>query len=164
MNENGSNIYFVCRKHAGLTRAEAAFRLGISERTMANYESYYCGVSGHCPPDEIILKMSEVYNTPHLPFQHIIKNTLIGQALFPEVRITDLPSAFLNFQSETADITPLEHDMRKAILDDQIDEDEVVTMNRFNREVLESAMSGLSLVFSTMAKQKTPVGAGALLK
>ncbi len=162
MNENGSNIYFMCRKHAGLTRAEAAFRLGISERTMANYESYYGGSSGHCPPDETILKMAEVYNTPHLPFQHIIKNTLIGQTLFPEIKISDLPSAFLSFQSEIADITPLEHAMRKAILDDRIDEDEIVTITQFNQEVMESAMSGLSLVFSTLAKQKTPVGAGAL--
>lgn len=60
MNNRCINFYRTCREFAGLTQEQASERLNISVRSLANYES------GYTIPNDIVVRMSEVYNAPEL--------------------------------------------------------------------------------------------------
>jgi transcriptional regulator with XRE-family HTH domain len=153
MKESCKSIYRICRDRAGLTQEDAAPKLGISVRALGNYEAFSLEVGKNMPPEDIILTMSKLYGTPWLPLIHLKENTLIGRAIFPEVELTDLPLAFLKFQAEIGDIQPLESEMRKVILDNHIDDHELETSEKFNKELMEALGAGLSLYFSTIEKR-----------
>ncbi|PKM71913.1 MAG: transcriptional regulator, partial [Firmicutes bacterium HGW-Firmicutes-17] len=48
---------------------------------------------------------------------------------------------------------PLESEMRKVILDNHIDDHELETSEKFNKELMEALGAGLSLYFSTIEKR-----------
>jgi len=59
MNKNSMNIYKLARKEAGLTQEEAAEKLHVGVRTLAEYES------GRVRPnDDIVEMMTRIYGTP----------------------------------------------------------------------------------------------------
>lgn len=157
MKDSRKSIYRICRDRAGLTQEEAAPKLGVSVRALGSYEAYTLEVGKNMPPEDIVLSMANIYGTPWLPLLHLKENTLIGQAIFPDVELTDLPLAFLKFQAEIGDISPLEPEMRKVILDNHIDEHELKTSEIFNKELIEVIMSAQSLLFSAIEK-KTVAG------
>lgn len=80
MNEN---MYFECRKRAAIhnerlnSRAGAAEMLGISESTLANYES---GKTKNIPVDVVVM-MGEVYNAPELKCNFCKNECPIGKEL-----------------------------------------------------------------------------------
>ncbi|MBC3796458.1 helix-turn-helix domain-containing protein [Acetobacterium tundrae] len=153
MKESCKSIYRICRDRTGLTQEEAAPKLGISVRALGNYEAFSLEVGKNMPPEDIVLTMAKLYSTPWLPLIHLKENTLIGRAIFPDVELTDLPLAFLKFQAEIGDIQPLESDMRKVILDNHIDEQEIETSEIFIKELMEGIVSGWSLIFSAIEKR-----------
>ena len=153
MKESCKSIYRICRDRAKLTQEEAAPKLGVSVRALGNYEAFSLEVGKNIPPEDIILAMAKIYRTPWLPLMHLKENTLIGRSIFPDMQLTDLPMAFLKFQAEMGDVHPLECGMRKIILDNQIDQDEIETSERFIKELMEGIMSGFSLIFSTIEKR-----------
>lgn len=153
MKDSCKSIYRICRDRAGLTQEEAAPKLGVSVRALGSYEAYTLEVGKNMPPEDIVLSMANIYGTPWLPLLHLKENTLIGQAIFPDVELTDLPLAFLKFQAEIGDIQPLEPEMRKVILDNHIDEHELETSEIFIKELMEGIMSGWSLIFSAIEKR-----------
>lgn len=148
MKESCKSIYRICRDYADLNQDEAAHRLDVHTHTLSNYE-----LGKNIPPDEIILRMAEIYCTPWLPLIHLKENTLIGRDIFPDIEVTNLPLAFLKFQAEIGDIQPLESEMRKVILDNRIDEQEVETSETFIKELMEVITSGWSLIFSAIEKR-----------
>lgn len=153
MNHECLNIYRICRKNAGLTREKASELLSVSSRSLANYEVYHIELGKYLPPDDVVLKMAEVYKAPYLPLQHIVQNTVVGRSILPGFELMDLPRAFLKFQSEMADIQPIESEMRRVILDDVIEEHEEKTSELFIKEVLETIFSGFGLIFSAIEKR-----------
>lgn len=68
-------MYRVARKAARMSREEAAFRLHVGARTLANYED---GKS--VPPPEVVLEMGKVYNNPWLPHRYCRMHCAIGKA------------------------------------------------------------------------------------
>lgn len=78
MYERGDNLYKVCRKMAKMTREHASERLCVAPRTLAGYED------DRCPPDDVIVKMSEVYRSPLLIIRHLKENSPFGDFL-PEI-------------------------------------------------------------------------------
>ena len=70
MQGDCTNIYQSARKIAGLTQERAAELLGLSVRSLADYES---GL--RLPPNDIADRMVTVYNSQLLAVQHLRKGT-----------------------------------------------------------------------------------------
>lgn len=158
MNERCKGVLKTFRERAGYTQEEAANELCLSVHTLSNYESYSLDVRKHIPPEETVLKMSELYQSDYMKILFLNETNLIFRSIFAKIELLDLPTAFIKFQSETEEVHELENKMRKVILDNQIEDHELEVSGVFVKELMESSMSGLSLVFSTLEKIpiKTP--------
>lgn len=155
MNEKCKGVLKTFRERAGYTQEEAACELCLSVHTLSNYESYSLEVRKHLPPEETVLKMAELYQSDYMKILFLNETNLIFRSIFSNVELLDLPTAFIKFQSETEEVHELENKMRKVILDNRIDDHELEVSGLFLKELMESAMSSLSLAFSTL--EKTPV-------
>lgn len=77
------NIYFDCRKKAAAvndrlnSRAGAAEYLGISESSLAHYE---LGITKNIPVDVVVM-MSELYNSPELKYHYCKTECPIGKEM-----------------------------------------------------------------------------------
>lgn len=85
-----TNIYQSARKAAGLTQERAAELLGLSVRSLADYES---GL--RLPPNDVADRMVMVYNSQVLAVQHLRNSTQFARDLLPEVTPMALPEAVL---------------------------------------------------------------------
>jgi len=92
------DVYRIARKAARLSREEAAFRLHVGARTLANYED---GKS--VPPPEVVLEMGRVYNNRWLPHRYCRMYCAIGRAyryaILDNVNL-DIPSVLLKLVTE----------------------------------------------------------------
>lgn len=55
------------------------------------------------PPDDVVIRMIEVYDAQYLAYQHLKTSAAVGQKYLPDVQIRDLPSAILRLQKEVTD-------------------------------------------------------------
>lgn len=90
MQNDCTNIYQGARKIAGLTQERAAELLGLSARSLADYES---GL--RLPPNDVADRMVTVYNSQLLAVQHLRNSTQIARDLLPDVKEMALPEAVL---------------------------------------------------------------------
>lgn len=91
MQNDCTNIYQSARKIAGLTQERAAELLGLSPRSLADYES---GL--RLPPNDVADRMVTVYNSQLLAVQHLRNSTQFARELLPDVKSMTLPQAVLN--------------------------------------------------------------------
>ena len=91
MQNDCTNIYQSARKIAGLTQERAAELLGLSPRSLADYES---GL--RLPPNDVADRMVTVYNSQLLAVQHLRNSTQFARDLLPDVQSMTLPQAVLN--------------------------------------------------------------------
>ena len=78
MQSDCMNIYQTARKVAGLTQERAAELLGLSPRTLADYEA---GL--RLPPNDVADRMVTVYNSQLLAVQHLRGSTQFARELLP---------------------------------------------------------------------------------
>lgn len=90
MQNDCTNIYQNARKIAGLTQERAAELLGLSPRSLADYES---GL--RLPPNDVADRMVTAYNSQLLAVQHLRNSTQIARDLLPDVKEMALPEAVL---------------------------------------------------------------------
>lgn len=90
MQNDCTNIYQSARKIAGLTQERAAELLGLSVRSLADYEA---GL--RLPPNDVADRMVTVYNSQLLEVQHLRNSTQIARDLLPDVQSMGLPEAVL---------------------------------------------------------------------
>ena len=90
MQNDCTNIYQSARKIAGLTQERAAELLGLSPRSLADYES---GL--RVPPNDVADRMVTVYNSQLLAVQHLRNSTQFARDLLPDVQTMALPEAVL---------------------------------------------------------------------
>ena len=90
MQNDCANIYQSARKIAGLTQERAAELLGLSVRSLADYEA---GL--RLPPNDVADQMVTVYNSQLLEVQHLRNSTQIARDLLPDVQTMGLPEAVL---------------------------------------------------------------------
>lgn len=90
MQNDCTNIYQSARKIAGLTQERAAELLGLSVRSLADYEA---GL--RLPPNDVADQMVTVYNSQLLEVQHLRNSTQIARDLLPDVQTMGLPEAVL---------------------------------------------------------------------
>ena len=90
MQNDCTNIYQSARKIAGLTQERAAELLGLSPRSLADYES---GL--RMPPNDVADRMVTAYNSQLLAVQHLRNSTQFARDLLPDVQTMALPEAVL---------------------------------------------------------------------
>lgn len=143
MRENFTNIYKSARRDAGLTQEEAAERLYVSVRSIAEYEA-----GRTTPPDDVVCRMVEAYKAKHLAYLHLKNSTEVGRRFLPELHILDLPRSVLKLQKEVKDVTDINHHMVEVVCDGMVEEHEHETWQNIEKELMEMVGAGLSVVFA----------------
>lgn len=92
MKELCENIYKRSRKNAGIEQIEAADDLGVSTRSLQNYESE---LNPTVPPLDIVRNMCILYKDKELAYKHI-KKSPIGEFLPDFTAQTSLSIATLS--------------------------------------------------------------------
>lgn len=90
MQADCKNIYQRARKVAGLTQEKAAEMMGISVRSLADYET---GV--RIPPNDTVELMVMVYNSQLLATQHLRNSAQFARDLLPDMEGMRLPESVL---------------------------------------------------------------------
>ena len=103
MNTEFGNIISTARHNAGLTQEKAAEILNVVPRTLAYYENGYRSV-----PDDIALKMSELYHQPSLVYCWLRLCTRCGNEILPALMNRPLSENILDT------LAGIEHMQQKA--------------------------------------------------
>lgn len=119
MHKESRNIYQIARESAGYTQEKAAELLDVSVESVRAYES-----SRRVPPDSVVLRMIEVYNTQYLAYQHLKTNEQLAQKYLPTIELRDLPSAILSLYKEVTEFIPKRDRLIEITCDGIIDETE----------------------------------------
>lgn len=100
MPKDSQNPYLNARTFACLTRLNAAEELAISESSLRAYEE-----GGRQVPDDVVLKMSNLYQTPWLRVQHLQRNIVFCDifGLVP-VQVENKAANVLKMQKEVSDL------------------------------------------------------------
>lgn len=124
-----TNIYQAARKAAGLTQERAAELLGLSVRSLADYESAL-----RLPPNDVADRMVMVYNSQVLAVQHLRNSTQFARDLLPDVHPMALPEAVLTLIDAVYDFADdkLDRELIDIARDGMISPDE---RERFDRIV-----------------------------
>lgn len=121
MQSDCMNIYQTARKVAGLTQERAAELLGLSPRTLADYEA---GL--RLPPNDVADRMVTVYNSQLVGIQHLRNSAQFIQRLLPDVQPMRLPEAVITLVEAIHDFAAdgLDHELLRIAKDGVISEDE----------------------------------------
>ena len=129
MQSDCKNIYQSARKIAGLTQERAAELLGLSPRSLADYET-----GGRVPPNEVADRMVTVYNSQLLAVQHLRNSTQFARDLLPDIQAMALPEAVLTLVDAVYDFADdrLDRELIDIARDGVISPDE---RERFDRVI-----------------------------
>lgn len=144
MYEQWVNIYQTARESSGLTQEKAAERIGVSTESIRIYES-----GKRIPPDDVVVRMVDIYDARYLAYQHIKENVKAAGSLIPSnVEIKDLPTAVLRLQKEVNDFMKVRDQMLDITCDGVISEDERPAWNRIIKELDDISRAIMSLNFA----------------
>lgn len=137
------NIYQIARESTGLTQEKASEYLDISVDSLRAYEG-----DKRTPPDHVVIKMIEVYDTQYLAYQHMRTRDDVGKSFLPNVEIKDLPAAMLRLQKEVNDFIKLRDEMIDITCDGVIDENEKGRWDIILKELNDVADAIMALRFA----------------
>lgn len=137
------NIYQIARESTGLTQEKSSEYLDISVDSLRAYEG-----GKRIPPDHIVIKMIEVYDTQYLAYQHLKTSDEVGKAYLPNIEIKDLPLAILKLQKEVNDFLKLKDEMIDITSDGIIDENEKDRWEIIMKELNDISEAIMSLRFA----------------
>lgn len=137
------NIYQIARESTGLTQEKASEYLDISVDSLRAYEG-----DKRTPPDHVVIKMIEVYDTQYLAYQHMRTRDDVGKSFLPNVEIKDLPAAMLRLQKEVNDFIKLRDEMIDITCDGVIDENEKERWDIILKELNDVADAIMALRFA----------------
>lgn len=120
MQNDCQNIYQRARKVAGLTQEKAAEMMGISVRSLADYET-----NVRIPPNDVVEMMVMVYNSQLLATQHLRNSAQFARDLLPDVQAMRLPEAVLTLVDAIYDFA--DDKLDRALID--IARDGVISEN-----------------------------------
>lgn len=143
MAQQYRNIYQIARESTGLTQEKASEYLDISVDSLRAYEG-----GKRIPPDRIVIKMIEVYDTQYLAYQHLKTSDEVGKAYLPNIEIKDLPAAILRLQKEVNDFLKLRDEMIDITADGIIDEEERERWDVIMKEINDIADAIMALRFA----------------
>jgi transcriptional regulator with XRE-family HTH domain len=125
-------MFRVARNAACLSREEAAQRLYIGSRTLADYES-----GRTIAPPDVVMRMSEVYQEPTLPADYCAKVCPIGQVLAHSIDRSEFAVTVLRVLKEFADVERLKDQLIQIAADGRICEKEVADFKEIMKEMIE---------------------------
>ena len=129
------NIYFLSREEAGMTRAEAAEALYISEDRIERIE--YEKSAPH--PDEV-LAMADCYKNPTLCNYFCAHECPIGREYVPEVKIKDLSQITLETLADLNALTKEKDRLVEITVDGNITPDEMPDFKRIQNRLEEMSL------------------------
>lgn len=134
------NKYFLSREAAGMTRAEAAEALYISEDRIEKIE--YEKSVPH--PDEV-LAMADCYKNPALCNYYCSHECAIGREYVPEIKIKDLSQITLEMLASLNALSKEKDRLVEITVDGSISEDEMPDFKR-----IQNRLEELSLVVDAL--------------
>ena len=120
------------RNAARLSREEAAHRIYIGTRTLADYETGRTAA----PPD-VVMRMAEVYQEPELTADYCAKVCPIGQVLAHCVRRSEFAVTVMRVLKEFADVKGLLDDLVRIASDGRVNPHEEAEFTAIMREMVE---------------------------
>ncbi len=120
------------RNNAGITREEAAHRIFVGTRTLADYE-----LGRTIAPPDVVMKMAEVYQEPTLPADYCAKVCPIGQVLAHCVERSEFAITVLRLLKEFADVERLRDDLVHIASDGRVNPHEVEDFTAILKELVE---------------------------
>lgn len=142
MQKKSMNPYLNARLYAKVTRARAAMELSISERSLVEYE-----LDGRGAPDDIVLKMVKLYQTPWLRVQHLQRNVVFCDIFGLVPSMDDRAVNVLSVQKEVSEVIPLLPELVEKTLG------KVEFGGRLFKEFREASQSLLALIGSENAER-----------
>lgn len=137
------NIYQIARESTGFTQEKSSELLDISVDSLRAYEG-----GKRIPPDKIVIRMIEIYDTQYLAYQHLKTSAEIGQKYLPNIEIKELPVAILRLQKEVSDFINCKDLMIEITCDGIIDESERPQWNSIMKELDDVVEAIMSLKFA----------------
>jgi len=125
-------MYRAARNKTRLSREEAAHRLYVGTRTLADYENG-CTIA---PPD-VVMRMAKVYNEPALTADYCSKVCPIGQVLAHSLDRTEFAVTVLRVLKEFADVERMKESLINIAADGELRQDEVDEFEVVLREMVE---------------------------
>lgn len=143
MAEN-RNIYAAARCAAGITQERAAESLAVSVRSLADYEA---GI--RTPPEDVVIRMVDVYHAQHLAYQHLRARSDLGRRLIPAIDETGLPEAVLQLIDKIYSFADQHCDRRLIAIarDGLIDETERPEFDKIAAMLEEIVKSALAVAY-----------------
>jgi len=120
------------RNATGLSREEAAHRLYVGTRTLASYE-----LGESVAPQDVAMRMAEVYEDPTLPADYCAKVCPIGQVLAHALDRSGFAVTVMRVLKEFADVEELRGDLIKIASDGKINPHEEAEFTAIMREMVE---------------------------
>lgn len=148
MSSYRPNIYKTARINACLSRAEAAYRIGASERALKDYEIGVCR-----PSDDIVKRMMVVYENYFLGWQHWADGP-IGELLLDEMKENDFKGSAIQHHVQTNELCNIQNKLLEIAADGIIDQMEA-TEWEFIRIKLKSHIVTSAKVSSEMPRRST---------
>lgn len=137
------NIYQIARESAGITQEKAAELLDISVESIRAYEGFK-----RIPPNKVVVKMIEIYDSRFLAYQHIKNSSEDLQEYIPNINIKDLPTAILRLQKEVTDFIKVRDELVDITCDGIIDDTEKPRYNKILKELDDIVEAIMSLKFA----------------
>lgn len=100
------------------------------------------------PPDKVVIKMIEIYNSQYLAYQHLKTSEEIGKRYLPDLEIKDLPTAILRVLKETEDFIECRKDLIDITCDGLISDNELPRWKYILEQLDELANAIMALKFA----------------
>lgn len=120
------------RNAAGISREEAAHRLYIGTRTLADYE-----LGRTIAPPDVVMRMAEVYREPALPADYCAKVCPIGQVLAHSLDRSEFAVTVLRVLKEFADVERLKEKLVSIAADGELQQHELDEFEAILKEMVE---------------------------
>lgn len=125
-------MYRAARNKARLSREEAAHRLYIGTRTLADYEA-----GRMLAPPDVVMRMAEVYGEPTLTADYCAKVCPIGQVLAHTINRSEFAITVLRILKEFADVEQLKDRLIHIASDGRVCEKEMSEFRTILKEMVE---------------------------
>ena len=152
MQRKAKTIYQAARLTTPYTQEQAAELLPVSEGSVRAYER---GVT--VPPDDVVMLMIELYQTPWLAYLHLKQTSKVGSRYLPDIELRELSSSILDLQVTMKNTSKIQYDMAEVGRDNKMDKQEQPIYSKCISTIQSFIGAAFSIVFAPITKEKPPV-------
>ncbi len=131
MSQYDGSVYGRPRVAKGFTQEKAAELVGVSVESIRAYE---CGI--RVPPDQVVIRMVEVYDAPHLAYQHLRNAQEVARLYLPQIQEgVNLEAMVLRLQKEIRDFIRVQDELIDITCDGEISAEEWPRFKKILKEL-----------------------------